>query len=103
MTVYAVFEVEIDPHADAAAMARYDEYRAAVPDLIARHGGRYLVRAGTGTALEGRDTNGRWHIVAFPDAASAEAFWASDEYRAVRPLRDGAADVRAILVEAPPP
>lgn len=102
MTVYAVFEVEIDPHADAAAIARYDEYRAAVPALIARHGGEYLVRAGSGRALEGPATSGRWHLVAFPDAESAEAFWASEEYRALQPLRHGAADVRAVLIGAPP-
>ena len=56
MTIYAVFEVEVDPQADAVAIARYDEYRAAVLALIARHGGEYLVRAGTGRALEGRET-----------------------------------------------
>ena len=80
MAVYAVFEVELltdpSPH-DADG---YERYRAAVPELIARFGGRYLVRAGTGTALEGRPTTGRWHLVVFPDAESAQQFWSCPEY-----------------------
>ncbi len=102
MAVYAVFEVELltdpSPH-DADG---YERYRTAVPELIARFGGRYLVRAGTGTALEGRPTTGRWHLVVFPDAESAQQFWNCPEYLAFKPLRAGAADVRAVLVEHPP-
>ena len=100
MSVYGVFEVELAENPTDIDRRRYDEYRAAVPELIARFGGRYLVRAGTGRALEGRSTTGRWHLVEFPDVESAEAFWSSPEYVALVPLRSGAADVRAVLVES---
>lgn len=93
--VYVVFEVEVlDPGSSG-----YADYRAAVRPMIEQAGGRYLARAAPGTALEGRGTNGVWHLVEFPDARTAQDFWASPEYAALKPLREGAADVRAVLVE----
>lgn len=102
MPVYAVFEVEVEAEPTAAAAAGYERYRAAVPALVERFGGRYLVRAGRGESLEGRATTGRWHLVEFPDADAARAFWSCADYLALKPLRAGAADVRAVLVEGPP-
>ena len=101
MTVYAVFEVRVDDEASEEVQANYARYKAAVPEIIARYGGEYLVRAGTASALEGAAPAGRWHIIAFPDEAAAHAYWDSDEYRATAPLRKGAADVRAVLVSPP--
>lgn len=96
--VYAVFEVHIDADAPPEAQQSYDEYRAAVPALIARFGGRYLVRAAVPESLEGEPSHGKWHVVEFPDRESALDFWACDEYRALTPLRAGAAEVRAVLL-----
>lgn len=101
MSVYGVFEVDVADDPTEADRRGYDEYRAAVPALIDRFGGRYLVRAGSGRALEGRVTSGRWHLIEFPDVESAEAFWNCPEYLALVPLRAGAATVRAVLVEGP--
>ena len=100
MTVHAVFEVQIDPEAPAEAAERYARYKAAVPALIERFGGRYLVRAARGEALEGPPSHGVWHVIEFPDAAAARAFWSCDDYLALTPLRDGIATVRAVLVGA---
>ncbi len=103
MPVYAVFEVVVAADAPADVAARYADYRAAVPELIDRHGGRYLARAAAGESLEGEPTAGRWHLVEFPDAAAAHAFWTSPEYADLQPLRRGAADVRAVLIDPEPP
>jgi uncharacterized protein (DUF1330 family) len=95
MSVYAVFEVEVrDPESDA-----YAAYRAAVPSLIERFGGRYLARAASGRALEGTPTTARWHLVEFPSAEAADAFWSSPDYAELKVLRADAASVRAVLVE----
>lgn len=96
--VYAVFEVVVDADAPADAVADYERYRGAVPALIERFGGRYLARAVPGRALEGAPTDGRWHLVEFPSASDAEAFWSCPDYVALKPLRDVAATVRAVLL-----
>ncbi|WP_084349221.1 DUF1330 domain-containing protein [Janibacter limosus] len=93
--VHVVFEVDVlDPDSSA-----YREYKLAVAPLIERFGGRYLARAARGTAIEGPATQGVWHLVEFPDPASVHAFWACPEYARLRPLREGAADVRAVIIE----
>jgi len=101
MSVIAVFEVQPNPNATDAELKNYDEYRSKVPALIASYGGRYLVRAGSGEAIEGMPAAARWHVIEFPDEAAAKAFWSSPEYVALKPLRKGAADVRAVLVSPP--
>ena len=98
MSVFAVFEVDVrSPASDA-----YAAYRAAVPALIEQFGGRYLARAATGRALEGAPTTARWHIVEFPSAEAADAFWSSSEYVELRMLRADAVAVRAVLVDPDP-
>jgi uncharacterized protein (DUF1330 family) len=95
VSVFAVFEVDVHDSGSEA----YAAYRAAVPVLIERFGGRYLARAATGRALEGAPTTARWHLVEFPNAEAADAFWASPEYTDLKTLRADAVSVRAILVE----
>lgn len=94
-----MFELTLidDPTPDA--VAAYEQYRAAVPDLIAAHGGTYLARAWSGEALEGTAAGDRFHLLAFPDADAARSFWSSPEYRDLKHGRDGAVSVRAILIE----
>ncbi len=78
--------------------SRWEQYRAAVPAVIARHGGRYIVRGGEGVALEGTHDSRRVVILEFPSTDAAESFWHSAEYAAVKKLRNGAADVDAVLL-----
>lgn len=96
--VHVVFEVDV---LDADAPG-YLDYKAAVAPLIERFGGRYLARAARGTSVEGPGTKGVWHLIEFPDARAVHAFWDSPEYAELRPLRAGAADVRAVLIESDP-
>ena len=101
MPAYAFFELVLHDDPSPEALAAYERYRVAVPRLIERHGGRYLVRAWPGTALEGAPAGDRFHLVEFPDAAAAEAFWTSPDYLAVKHGREGAVSVRAVLVTPP--
>ena len=78
--------------------ARFEQYRAAVPAVIAQYGGRYLVRGGGVTALEGTHDGRRQVVIEFPSREAAERFWHSPEYAAARRLREGAAEVVALLV-----
>ena len=47
MSAYVIAEIDItDP-------AAYEDYRRRVPEVIARYGGKYIVRGGKVEALEG--------------------------------------------------
>jgi uncharacterized protein (DUF1330 family) len=92
MPAYIIGQIRvIDP-------ARFEQYRAAVPAVIAQYGGRYLVRGGGVTALEGAHDGRRQVVIEFPSREAAERFWHSPEYAAAKQLREGAAEVVALLV-----
>lgn len=78
--------------------ARWEQYRAAVPSVIAAHGGHYIIRGGEVTALEGADDGRRQVVLEFPTVEAARGFWYSADYAAARKLRDGAAEVEVLLV-----
>jgi uncharacterized protein (DUF1330 family) len=101
MTVYAVFEVRLKHDAGPDDLAAYDEYRAAVPAMIAEAGGRYLVRAGSGEAIEGAPAGDRFHLIEFDNAEGLHRVWQSEAYRALKIKRAGAVDVRAVLISPP--
>jgi uncharacterized protein (DUF1330 family) len=93
MPAYIVVNCEVtDP-------VKYDQYKALAPAAIARHGGRYLVRGGATSVLEGDWRPKRVVVLEFPSLAAAKAFYDSPEYRAAREVRAGAAHMDMIAVE----
>jgi uncharacterized protein (DUF1330 family) len=50
----------------------YDRYKLLAPPAIAKYGGRYLVRGGTATTLEGDWAPTRFVILEFPTAEQAK-------------------------------
>jgi uncharacterized protein (DUF1330 family) len=83
---------------------KYNEYIAALTELIEKYGGRYLVRGGRviplfkGRELERRHVD-KVVIMEFPSAAAHGRCFTSREYLDLIPLRDAGADVRAFLLE----
>jgi uncharacterized protein (DUF1330 family) len=77
----------------------YQQYRAAVPALIARHGGRYLVRGGAVGVLEGEAVPARQVILEFPDMAALKAWYGSAEYAPLIALRQRAARGTLVAIE----
>lgn len=77
----------------------FEAYRDVVPEVIARHGGRYLVRGGAIEAMEGILPHQRLVIIAFPDMAAARSFYQSPDYQEILPLRLDAAEGAVVLVE----
>lgn len=93
MPAYLIAEVEVtDP-------VSYDRYRARTPDVIAAHGGRFLVRGGAVDAKEGAPPAGRVVVVEFPDMAAARRFYDSADYQEILPLRLAGSRGRLYLVE----
>jgi uncharacterized protein (DUF1330 family) len=67
--------------------------------IIAGHQGRFLVRGGAFTALEGEMPYQRVAVLEFPSRAAAESFWSSPEYQRIVPLRRTWADYQIILAD----
>jgi uncharacterized protein (DUF1330 family) len=94
MPVYIIIESKVrDP-------VKYSRYISKVPEIVAKHGGRYLVRGGKVTALLG----GGWRpermiLLEFPSEDCVSRWLSSPEYMSIAPLREAGADIRAVLLE----
>jgi uncharacterized protein (DUF1330 family) len=77
----------------------YEQYRAAVPALIRKHGGEYLVRGGALDVIEGNWQPRRLAVLRFPDRNAALAFMKDPEYLPLKELRHRVAGTDLILVE----
>jgi uncharacterized protein (DUF1330 family) len=76
------------------------EYFAKVPDLVAAHGGRFLVRGGKPGHLEGDNpVPDAAFILEFPDREHANEFWNSPEFQQLAELRRTGSALNAILVD----
>ena len=98
MPAYVIADVEVhDPDG-------FREYHDGVPDVIAAHGGRYVVRGGQTETLEGDWHPTRLVVLEFDDLEQARAWYASPEYQRLKESRQGAASASLVLVpgyEAP--
>jgi uncharacterized protein (DUF1330 family) len=93
MPAYVLVEIDVqDP-------AAFERYKTLAPPSIAHHGGRFLVRGGAPTPLEGSWTGRRLAIVEFANAEDARAWWASPEYAEARALRQSCAKTDMLLLE----
>jgi uncharacterized protein (DUF1330 family) len=93
MTAYVIAETIVtDPE-------RYEQHRAASPGTISAGGGRFIVRGGELTVLEGDWQPSRLAIVEFADLDAAKRWYESETYQEVKKLREGAAHVRAVAVQ----
>lgn len=82
-------------------------YGAAAAKLVAKFGGRYVLRGPGAEMLEdsfgGKDFDGASMVISeWPDKAAAKAFWDSPDYAEVKKLRAGIADCQVVLIEAAP-
>lgn len=93
MAAYMLVDAQVnDP-------AQYERYRALAPAAIAKYGGRYLVRGGATTVLEGEWQPHRVVVLEFPTVDGAKRFYDSPEYREARALREGAVRMSIFVVE----
>lgn len=91
MPGYVVVQVKVeDP-------TKYEEYRKQVFNTVERYGGRFLVRGGDTTTLEGDWDPGRFVIVEFDSPERAKQWYFSDEYSGPKKLRQAAAQSKVIV------
>lgn len=93
MPAYLIVESDVrDPQA-------FEAYKAAAPSIVAKWGGKYLVRGGAMAVLEGGWSPKRLTVLEFPSLEKAKAFYASPEYQKVAKLRQGNAVFQMVAVE----
>lgn len=78
---------------------RFEEYRRLVPAVIAKHGGRYLVRGGAMEVMEGDPGLNRVVVLEFPSMEAARGFCHSEDYAPLIALRRAASTAHIALVE----
>ena len=93
MPAYVIADVEV---LDAAL---YETYRQQVPATIAEFGGRYLVRGGALTVLEGAWSPKRCVILAFPSMAQLKAWYDSPAYVPLRAIRERSTKSNLVMVQ----
>ena len=97
MSAYMVIRCRIS---DRTAFGAYGK---AAAELVAKMGGRYLVRGGGNETLEEglgpRDMTAVHVISVWPTREAALAFWNSPEYTEVRKLREHCATAEVALLD----
>ena len=93
MAAYFIFDVDVHDQKTIEA------YRKGVPATIAKYGGRFLVRGGTWTRLEGEWEPKRLVVLEFPSVEQARSWYDSEDYRELKALRARAAKAELVLVE----
>jgi uncharacterized protein (DUF1330 family) len=93
LAAYLIADVEItDP-------ATYEEYKKAVPETISLYGGKFIVRGGKAEKLEGNWDPKRDVVLEFETFEQAMRWWASEEYKGPKALRQSASTANLIVVE----
>jgi uncharacterized protein (DUF1330 family) len=78
-----------------------DEYFSKVPSLIESHSGRFLVRGGNPTKLEGEEVlPDAVFVLEFPDREHALSFWDSEEFQPLIILRQSGSTLNAVMVDS---
>ena len=93
MSAYVLVEIEVLDE------AKYEPYKHLAPPLVAKYGGRFLVRGGATETLEGGWRPERLVILEFPSVESVRAWWGAPEYEGPKALRQAATHTRMVVVE----
>lgn len=94
MTVYLIAQVKVTDD------AWIPDYAAKVHDLAAKHGGKYLSRSGSITALEGDAPDcDVVALITFPSLQDAQAFADDPEYAPFAKARQAGSDSRLFVID----
>jgi uncharacterized protein (DUF1330 family) len=90
---YVIVDVEVtDPK-------KYADYVKVVPPTISAFGGRFVVRGGKAENLEGDWVPKRIVVLEFESVEMALKWWASEDYKAPKALRQSASVTNMIVAE----
>ena len=93
MAAYFIAQIEItDP-------AGFEEYRRLVAPLVAKYGGKYVVRGGAIETIEGDWTPKRLVVLEFESVERVKQWHDSEDYSPVMEMRHKSAITNAVIVE----
>jgi uncharacterized protein (DUF1330 family) len=95
MTAYVIVQETIKDE------AMFNEYRKDVPATLEPFGGKFVVRGGHLTIVEGEWTHPRLVVIEFPSRAAAENWYHSPAYQKIVPLRLKSSAGNFIIVDGP--
>jgi uncharacterized protein (DUF1330 family) len=75
------------------------EYQKQTPAIIAAFDGKFIVRGGKTTTLEGDWKPERIVVIEFPTVERANEWWNSEVYAAPKSIRQRVATTKMIIVE----
>ena len=93
MTAYLVLDFSVKDRAG------FMPYVRAIPDFIAKHGGRYIVRGEAPSVMEGDWAPERLVILEFPSQVAAREFLADPEAQDLFAVRHRTTVSKLVLVE----
>ena len=93
MPAYVIADVTVT---DAALM---EDYRKLVPATLAKFGGRFVVRGGALSPVEGDWKPNRLVVLEFPTMEQARRWYDSEEYREPKAMRIKAGLTNMVMVE----
>ena len=97
MAAYVVVDVRrTDPE-------KASRYSALSGPSVERHGGRYLARGGHTIVLEGSWDPERLVVIEFETVEAAKAWYESEDYTAIKAIREAAGEWRMVIVEGRKP
>lgn len=95
MKAYAIVQETIKDQ------AMFDTYRNAVVATLEPFGGKFVVRGGRLTIVEGEWPHPRLVVIEFPSRQAAEDWYKSPAYQKLLPLRLKSADGNFVIVDGP--
>ena len=86
-------------HADVTDEALFNQFSERVPEVVAAHGGRFLVRSGNIEVVQGEWAPDRIAIVEFDDVEQARAWQDSPGYADLRKMLGQLGNAHVIIVQ----
>lgn len=77
----------------------YGKYTDRTPDIVRKHGGRFLTRGEPVTTLEGESYSGRMVLLEFPSSAHVEAWMADPDYQEAMTFRHASSTMHRLLLQ----
>lgn len=81
---------------------KFQTYAEATAPTLAAVGAEVLIKGKMANMLIGKHNSDVGAVIKFPDQAAIDTWYNSDEYQALIPNRDAAADIVAIRFDAAP-